>query len=70
LKTKLKYPLIAKVEIEKWLESEYPYKNGDRVVLLGEISNMPSHVILADKEGKILWGYHLSDFVILTQEET
>jgi hypothetical protein len=68
MKETLKYPLIAKAEIDD--NVSYPYKNGDRVLLLGEISNMPSHVVLVNRQNEILWGYHLSDFVILTQEET
>ncbi len=70
MKQELNYPLIAKVSVGPQLEAYLPYKNGDRVVLLGEITNMPSHCILVDKKGNVLWGYHLSDFVPLTQEET
>jgi hypothetical protein len=70
MSTELKYPLIAKVSVGTQLEAYLPYNNGDRVVLLGEISNMPGHVVLVDSDGKMFWGYHLSDFVPLTIDET
>ena len=32
--------------------------NGDNVVCLGEITNMPDHYIVVTREGKVLWGLH------------
>ena len=69
-KIKVKYPCIAKVQLPEGYEKEYPFKNGDRVLVLGEISNMPGHMVLVDRENKIFWGYHKEDFIILTDEET
>jgi len=47
----------------------YPFKNGDHVLFLGEIKNMPDHYVIVDVDGKIHWGYH-DYFRILSEEET
>ena len=48
---------------------KYPFKNGDHVLLLGEIKHMPGHVAVATKDGRILWGYHSDNFRKLIKEE-
>jgi hypothetical protein len=50
-------------------EDEYPYKVGDHVLLMG-IENMPGHVAVVTREGRVVWGYHPEDFRKLTVDET
>jgi hypothetical protein len=47
----------------------YPFKDGDVVVFLGEIEQMPGHAVVASKDGRVLWGYHTENFRKLTDEE-
>lgn len=64
---KIKYPIFAKAVLKK---DEYiDIKNGDTVLLLGEITNMPGHVVLVKSDDTIGWGYHKESFKILTEEE-
>jgi hypothetical protein len=48
---------------------DYPFKNGDTVLMLGEIEQMPGHVAIALKDGRVLFGYHEENFRKLTEEE-
>jgi hypothetical protein len=48
---------------------EYPFKNGDTVLMLGEIEQMPGHVAVALKDGRVIFGYHAENFRKLTREE-
>lgn len=70
MKQKIDYPALAVFEVTEGMKKHYSFNNGERFLLLGEISNMPGHVVLVDNTNKIFWGYHLSDFRVLTQEET
>lgn len=45
----------AKGQPRKW---GYPWKKGDSLLYLGEIRQMPGHVAVVDRKGKIHWGYH------------
>jgi len=38
-------------------------------VYLGEIAQMPGHIICAGKNGKVYFGFHAEDFRELTDEE-
>jgi hypothetical protein len=67
MKTKIKYPCIAEVIADYYVS---PLNKGARVLILGEISNMPGHIVIAHKTGRISYGYHIEGFRILTQEET
>ena len=40
----------------------YPFNHGDRLIFLGEIVQMPGHCIVVNKDGRVLWGYHIDDF--------
>jgi hypothetical protein len=51
-------------------EYQFPFKQGDVLVCIGEIEQMPGHVVLANKEGKILWGWDQFYFRKLTKEES
>jgi hypothetical protein len=49
---------------------EYPFKEGDVVLLLGEIENMPGHLVVALMDGRVLFGFHPELFRVLTEDET
>lgn len=48
---------------------EYSIKRGEAVLFLGEIENMPGHVAVVTRDGKVLWGYHEENFREPTEEE-
>jgi len=49
---------------------EIAFKNDDRLIYLGEIPNMPGHCIVMDYiTGTVYSGYHICNFVELTEEE-
>jgi hypothetical protein len=52
-----------------WKGPGYPFKNGDVVLMLGEILQMPGHVAVALKDGRVVFGYHVENFRPLTDEE-
>lgn len=53
----------------------YPFKDGERLLLFGEIDQMPGHCVVAnvgktaDEGAKLFWGYHTDNFVELTEKE-
>ncbi len=53
----------------KEYENSYDFKHGDRLLFLGEIPNMTDHFALVNKEGKIVWGYHIDFFREPTEDE-
>lgn len=56
-------------EIPKGYEDKYPWKAGDSALLLGEIENMPGHVAVVTKDGKVHWGFHDDNFREPTGDE-
>jgi DNA-binding XRE family transcriptional regulator len=51
--------VIALPSSKKW---RYPWKAGDSLLYLGEILQMPGHVAVVDRKGKIHWAYHDDNF--------
>jgi hypothetical protein len=47
----------------------FPFKDGDLVMFLGEIKQMPGHCVIANRLGKIYWGYHTSNFIEPNKDE-
>ena len=47
----------------------YPFKDGEHVLYLGEIENMPGHVTVVTRDGKVHWGYHPENFREPTEDE-
>ena len=47
----------------------YPWKPGDTVLFLGEIEQMPGHIAVATKDGKVHFGYHDDNFRLPTEDE-
>ena len=54
--------------MQNW-KGSYPSKNGDHVLMLGEIEQMPGHVAVVTHDGLVRWGYHIENFRKLTKEE-
>lgn len=50
-------------------EELYPFKNGDDVLVLGEIVHIPGHVAIALNDGRVVWAYDQCWFRPLTEEE-
>ena len=40
-----------------------------RYIFMGEIPNMPGHCVVADDNGKMYTGYHIENFIELTDDE-
>jgi transcriptional regulator with XRE-family HTH domain len=51
--------VIAKPVPKKW---RYSWKTGESLLYLGEIKQMPGHVAVVDRKGKVHWGYHDDTF--------
>lgn len=72
---KLKTPRIVIVDedstghISEGCYNTCPWRPGDSVLLLGEIQNMPGHVVVATRDGKVHWGYPEENFREATEEE-
>ena len=60
-------------EHRKWLEvnaTDSILLKEKAFVFLGEIPNMPEHCVIAGHEsGKILSGYHIANFIELSEDE-
>lgn len=42
--------------------AQYPFADGERLLFLGEIENMPGHCVVVNRAGKVFWGYHTDNF--------
>jgi ribosomal protein S27AE len=48
----------------------YPWKDGDAVLFLGEILNMPGgHCAVVSKDGTVNWAFHTDNFREPTEDE-
>ena len=48
----------------------HPLVRGQSYIYLGEIPNMPGHVVVfAHQTGRIFSGYHIDNFVEMTEDE-
>lgn len=50
-------------------KGEYPFLDGDTLLFLGEIKNMPEHCIVVNKNGKIFFGYHTENFIQIKDDD-
>ena len=57
------------VTLKNELSLEYPFSDDMPMIYLGEIANMPEHGIFIGKSGKCYFGYHISNFRELSEEE-
>jgi len=49
--------------------SKYSFSRKDVFLFLGEVQQMPGHCVVAAKDGRIIWGYHTENFVVISEEE-
>ena len=49
--------------------SQYPFTRKDVLLFLGEVAQMPGHCVVATKDGRVVWGYHTENFVVIAEEE-
>jgi len=72
MKQALDKPYLCEV-VDLWLPASatfrYPFNEGDTVLMLGEVEQMPGHVAVVTKDGKTHFGYHAENFRKLTREE-
>jgi hypothetical protein len=40
----------------------YPFEEGELILFMGEIENMPGHCVVVKRNGKVIWGYHTDHF--------
>ena len=50
--------------------SQYPFTRKDVFLFLGEVRQMPGHCVIATKDGRVVWGYHTENFVVIAEEES
>lgn len=60
---------VVFAQLPKGFENSYPFKDGELLLFLGEITNRPGHCVVANSKGKIWWGFHTENFVEEPQEE-
>lgn len=49
-------------------EPDYPFTDGEILLYIGEISNMPGHCAVATRDGKVHYGWHPEMFVPIVEE--
>jgi len=69
LKALLDKPYLCEV-VGLTADMEYPFYKGETVLLIGEIEQMPGHVVFVNKRGQTHFGYHMSHFRKLSREES
>ena len=62
-------PRLQKFIIEPAHWDEYPFQKDEIVIFLNEIENMPEHGVYVKKDGRTIFGYHIDNFVDLTEDE-
>lgn len=72
MKSKIKPNTIVslKAAFKKIYGSMYPKALLGHLLYLGDITNMPGHCALVDKDGKVHWGYHTEELEIVSEENT
>jgi hypothetical protein len=68
-KSKLKPFTWVKYDIPKGYDKSYPFERNELLLFLNEISNMPGHCVLANREGKLLIGYHTDELILAKEDE-
>lgn len=59
----------ALVTVKGGITKEYSFYNDLPLIYLGEITNMKGHGIFIGKSGKVYFGYHISNFRELSEDE-
>ena len=48
--------------------SKYPFVRDEVLLYLGQVKQMPGHIVVATKDGRVVWGYHAEGFVVLPND--
>ncbi len=64
-----RFPYLATFHCSEGYESQYPFSDGQLVAVIGEFENMRDHCVVADKDGKIYFPYHVDGFHKMGYEE-
>jgi len=67
--TNLPVPRIVVAIVDEYLATYRTWKDGDHLLYLGEIDNMPGHGAFVTRDGVVHWGYHPDEFREPTEEE-
>ena len=57
------------VRLKEDITSSFPFDKDLPMIFLGEIANMTEHGIFIGKSGKSYFGYHISHFRELSEDE-
>ena len=49
--------------------SKYPFTRNEILLFLGEVQQMPGHSVVATKDGRVVWGYHTDNFLVIPKDE-
>ena len=60
--TNLPVPRIVIAVVTADLADYREWPDGDRLLYMGEIHNMPGHGVFVDRAGKVHWGHHPDEF--------
>jgi hypothetical protein len=48
---------------------KYPFTENEVLLFLGEVQHMGGHCVVATKDGRVVWGYHTENFVVIPKDE-
>lgn len=57
-----KSPKIVCAVVPSDYADKYEWEDGECLLSLGEISNIPGHIAVVDKNGKVYWALHADSF--------
>jgi len=68
---RMPYPRVMIVNLPEGFKNHegYPWNDGDTVLVLNEIQNMPGHCVVVDKKNQLSWGFHTDNFREPTEDE-
>ncbi len=49
--------------------SGYPFVRDEVLLFMGEVRQMPGHCVVATKDGRVIWGYHTENFLIVPDDQ-
>jgi len=55
--------------VDSKYHNQYPFTRKDVLLFMGEVEQMPGHCAVATKDGRVLWGYHTENFVVISEDE-
>jgi len=58
----LPVPRIVVAVVDSHLAQYRKWKDGDHLLFMGEIDNMPGHGVFVERDGTVHWGHHPDEF--------